>query len=80
MTANRYDSIVYSLLLLKRRNQSGNSCIDTSCVPVSTFNQLVSWGYIELIDGNSGLRITDKGENILSFNKKNAEKIKAYVG
>lgn len=79
MSTTRYESILDCLLLLKKRNNAKSGVIDTSCIPVKTFNQLVSWGYVEIVDGNAGLRITKKGENILSFNKKNAEVVKVAI-
>ncbi len=70
MNKIHYMSVVDALLLLHRKNVS-RSGIDSSCVQVELFNKLLEWGYIELLDGNSGLRITEKGNNIIRFSTKN---------
>ena len=63
-------SVIDALLLLRNKNMSGSK-IDSSCIPVELFNKLLKWGYIELIEGNSGLRLTEKGINIIAFSTRN---------
>ncbi len=67
----RYMTVVDALILLKRKNdsKSKDSPFDTSCIPVELFNKLREWGYIE-VRGNTELRITEKGKNIISFNQR----------
>lgn len=69
MNQLRYTSIVDALILLKKKNTS-NTCskIDSSCVSIELFNKLIDWGYIEMLEGNSSLRLTKNGNNLITFN------------
>lgn len=78
MNKIRYMSVIDALLLLRRKNMSG-STIDTSCIQVELFNKLIEWKYIEILDGNAGLRITEKGNNIIAFSTKNMYHVQEAV-
>jgi hypothetical protein len=69
MNQLRYTSIVDALILLKKKNTS-NTCskIDASCISIELFNKLIDWGYIEMLEGNSSLQLTQNGNNLIAFN------------
>lgn len=78
MNKIRYMSVIDALLLLRKKNMSKTK-IDSSCIQVELFNKLLDWEYIELLEGNSGLRITEKGNNIIGFSTKNMNLIQEAV-
>lgn len=66
-----YRRVCDALLLLKLRNnpEKDSPGIDSSCISVELLNKLIEWGYVEYVDGNQEIDITEKGQNIIKFNR-----------
>ena len=63
-----YARVLDALLLIRLKNKGSQTKLDSSVISTELFNKLLELGYIELVDSNRGVTITQKGNNVISFN------------